>query len=96
MRDTMTIRLGQRGVLTLPKALRELYRLRPGDILTLQDLGGIFVLSPTRSEIDTQADQILSSLIQRGETLESMLAVLREEREKCEGRATRSSGIDRS
>ncbi len=33
--DTMTLQLAQRGVLTLPKSLRETYNLSPGDELTL-------------------------------------------------------------
>ena len=85
MRDTVSIQLGQRGVLTLPKALRDQYDLQPGNDFTLLDLGGVFVLSPTRSKIDSLADQLAASLAQKGETLESMLAVLREERERYEG-----------
>lgn len=85
MQDTITIQMGQRGILTLPKALRDLYTLRPGDDFTLLDLGGVFVLSPTRSEIDSLAEQLSVSLTEKGETLESMLTVLREERERYEG-----------
>jgi bifunctional DNA-binding transcriptional regulator/antitoxin component of YhaV-PrlF toxin-antitoxin module len=85
VQDTMSIQLGQRGVVTLPKALRDHYALRPGDDFTLLDLGGVFVLSPIRSEIDSLAEQLSVSLTQKGETLESMLTVLREERERYEG-----------
>ncbi len=82
MTDTMTVRLSQRGVVTLPKALREAYNLHPGDTFTLIDLNGVFVLSPRRSEIDSLADRLTQSLLERGETLESMLQTLREERER--------------
>ncbi|MEW5989507.1 MAG: AbrB/MazE/SpoVT family DNA-binding domain-containing protein [Chloroflexota bacterium] len=82
MSDTMILQLAQRGVLTLPKNLREAYRLQPGDNFTLLDLGGVFVLSPRRSEIDTLADRITQALVERGETLETMLLALREERER--------------
>jgi bifunctional DNA-binding transcriptional regulator/antitoxin component of YhaV-PrlF toxin-antitoxin module len=85
MRDTTVIQMGQRGVLTLPKALRDHYGLQSGDDFTLLDLGGVFLLSPTRSEIDSLAEQLTASLAQEGETLESMLAALREERERYEG-----------
>jgi bifunctional DNA-binding transcriptional regulator/antitoxin component of YhaV-PrlF toxin-antitoxin module len=81
MADTITIQLAQRGVLTLPKALRENYNLQPGDSLTLLDLGGVFVLSPVHSEIDALAERLTYSLTERGETLETMLQALREERE---------------
>ena len=81
MSDTMTVKLSQRGVLVLPKNLRESYDLKPGDDFTILDLGGVFVLKPHRSEIDALADRITQSLTEKGETLESMLQTLREERE---------------
>ncbi len=82
MTDTVTVLIAQRGVLTLPKAIRERYNLRPGDRFTLLDLGGVFVLSPQSSEIDALADRITRALTERGETLETMLQALREERER--------------
>ncbi len=85
MNDTMTIQMTQRGVLVLPKALREAYNLQPGDSFTLLDLGGVFVVSPLRSEIDVIADRISKELQDKGESLESMLQALREERENCAG-----------
>ena len=85
MRDTIRIQMGQRVAATLPKALRDRYQLWLGDELALLDLGGIFVLGSIRSEIDSLAEQLSVSLTQKGETLESMLAVLREERERYEG-----------
>ena len=68
-------------MVTLPKVLRKSYNLQPGDSFTLLDLGGIFVLTPRRSEIDGLADQIASVLTEQGETIETMLNALREERE---------------
>ena len=82
MTDTITLQLAQRGVLTLPKALRESYNLQPGDSFTLLDLGGVFVLSPRRSEIDSLAERLTHAFNERGETLETMLRTLREERER--------------
>jgi len=79
--DTFTIHLAQRGILTLPKALREAYKLSPGDELTLLDLGGIFVISPRRSEVDKLADRICAALNAQGENLDSILSQLRRERE---------------
>lgn len=82
MDDTLTLQMSQRGVLVLPKALREAYHLEPGDSFTLLDLGGVFVINPRLSEIDALADRITQTLLDKGETLESMLQTLREEREK--------------
>jgi AbrB family looped-hinge helix DNA binding protein len=81
MSDIMTVTVAQRGLVTLPKALRETYRIQEGDTLTLLDLGGVFVLSPRRSEIDGLADKISTALVEQGESLESMLQALREARE---------------
>jgi len=82
MKNTINVQLGQRGVMTLPKTLRENYHLKPGDQFTLLDIGGVFVLAPVHSRIDTLAEQITTSLLDQGETLEDMLVTLREERER--------------
>lgn len=87
MSDTITVQMGQRGVVTLPKSLRDSYNLEPGDRFTFLDLGGLFVLSPQRSEIDALADHLTEALTERGETLESMLQALRDERERYADRA---------
>jgi len=74
--------MAQRGLLTLPEVLRETYNLNPGDHFTLLDLGGVFVLSPRTSEVDDLAGRITQALIEEGESLESMLHTLREERKR--------------
>lgn len=78
----VTLQVAQRGLVTLPKSLREQYGIEPGDELTLLDIGGVFVLSPRRSEIDRLVDRLAEELRGRGETLESMLQAVREVREK--------------
>jgi len=80
--SSMTLHMAQRGLITIPKALREAYGIQPGDALTLLDLGGVFVLAPKPSQIDALADRIAVELQDKGETLESMLQALREERER--------------
>jgi len=85
MSSTITVQMGRRGVVTLPKRLRESYNLKAGDRFALLDLGGVFVLSPHRSDVDALADRITQALTERGETLETMLQVLREERESYAG-----------
>lgn len=82
MDDTISLQMGQRGVITFPKTLRENYRLKAGDEFTLLDIGGVFVLAPVRSQIDALANQITEALVDQGETLEDMLVALREERER--------------
>ncbi|MFN8497438.1 MAG: hypothetical protein U0641_06235 [Anaerolineae bacterium] len=82
MSEKILLHLAQRGVLVLPKAVRDRYNLQPGAELTLLDLDGVLVLSPRRSQVDVLADRISQSLATEGETLETMLQALREERER--------------
>lgn len=82
MTKTMALTLGQRGVLTLPKSVREEYALEPGSSVTLIDLGGVFVLSPRALEIDELSAKIGHSIAEKGIDLEGMLKILREQRER--------------
>lgn len=78
--QSFKVQVAQRGLVTLPQPLRQAYNIRPGQELRLHDLGGVFVLSPQPSQVAELADRIAGELSQRGETLESMLAALREVR----------------
>ncbi len=78
--QTFTLQVAQRGLVTLPKELRQAYNIQPGQQLTLLDLDGVFVLSPKPSQVDALANRIADELAGRGETLESMLQTLREVR----------------
>ena len=75
---TFTLQIAQRGLITLPQELRKTYNIQPGQEMNLFDLDGVFVLSPRPSQVDAIADRIAEELGRRGETLESMLAALRE------------------
>ena len=79
---SITLRMAKRGVIRIPKSLRDSYGLQPGDTFTLLDLGGVFVLNPRRSEIDAVADEIAAQWAEDGETLETMRQALGEERER--------------
>jgi AbrB family looped-hinge helix DNA binding protein len=79
---TTTLKMTQRGVIVIPKSIREAYGMQPGDMFTLLDLGGVLVLNPEKSEIDALADRIATQWTEDGETLESMLQALREERDR--------------
>ena len=78
----ITLQMAQRGVITIPKSLRESYGLQTGDIFTLVDLGGVFILSPGRSEIDMIADKVATQWTEDGQTLATMLKALGEERDR--------------
>ncbi len=81
MSDITRIQLAQRGLLTLPKELRDTYNLKPGDEMSLLDLGGVFILSPRHSQVDHLADNLRAAISERGESLESVLNELREMRQ---------------
>ncbi|MEW6239268.1 MAG: AbrB/MazE/SpoVT family DNA-binding domain-containing protein [Chloroflexota bacterium] len=81
MNNTFRVQVVQRGLITLPKELREQNRIDEGDTLTLIDLGdGVFVMSPRRSRVDEIANKLAKTWQDSGETLESMLKTLREVR----------------
>ena len=81
MNNTFQIQVVRRGIITLPKELREHYNIEEGDTLTLIDLGdGVFVISPRRSRVDEIANKLAREWQNSGESLESMLSTLREVR----------------
>ncbi len=48
METAYTIQLSQRGIITLPKSLRQRYSLQTGDIISLIDLGGVLSIRTVR------------------------------------------------
>jgi AbrB family looped-hinge helix DNA binding protein len=81
MNNTFQIQVVRRGIITLPKELREHNNIEEGDTLTLIDLGdGVFVISPRRSRVDEIANKLARKWQDSGESLESMLSTLREVR----------------
>jgi AbrB family looped-hinge helix DNA binding protein len=81
MNNTFQVQVVRRGVITLPKELRDHNHFKEGDVLTLIELGdGVVVLSSHRSRVDEIADKLAKEWQDTGESLESMLATLREVR----------------
>ena len=81
MRCAFQVQVVRRGVITLPKELRDRNNIEEGHILTLIELGdGIVVMSPRRSRVDEFADRLAKGWRDSGESLQSMLATLREVR----------------
>jgi AbrB family looped-hinge helix DNA binding protein len=81
MNNIYHVQVVRRGVITLPKDLREQSHIKEGDTLTMIDLGdGVVVMSPRRSLVDEIANKLAKEWQDSDETLESMLASLREVR----------------
>ncbi len=76
------LQITKRGVVTLPAEVRKRSNLREGQVLTLLDLGGVFVLAPRELEIDILATRLAEKWQAQGESLETMLKTLREVRDE--------------
>ncbi|MGI6209804.1 MAG: AbrB/MazE/SpoVT family DNA-binding domain-containing protein [Anaerolineae bacterium] len=78
-----TVRIGNKGVITLPADLRKRHGLEEGDILTVVDVGdGTFVLSPMVSEVARQGDRVAEIMEEYGVSTEDILQQLADEREQ--------------
>lgn len=79
--NTFQVQVVRRGIITLPKELREHNNIEEGDTLTLIELdNGVVIMSPKRSRVDEIADKLAKEWQDSGESLESMLSTLREVR----------------
>jgi len=77
-----TVRIGNKGVITLPVELRRQYGLEVGDVLTVADAGdGTIVLAPMISEVARQGDRVAELLDEYGVSTDEILQQLEEERE---------------
>lgn len=68
-----TIKLQQRGLLTLPKKLRDSLSLKEGQILTVQQVNGKIILEAQTSAVDSDLAQALTQGledIKRGKFIE--------------------------
>lgn len=80
---THTVQLRKRGVLTLPKSLRETHGMEEGDPLHLVDVGGgTVVMSPMRPMVPELAEEIAAIRRAEGLSMDAVLQGLREQREQ--------------
>ena len=77
-----TVKLRQRGVITLPKEVREKYDLAEGDALHLVDLDGAVVLSPMIPVVPELAREIARVRQEQNLTMDELLDSLRSERKR--------------
>ncbi len=75
-----TIKVRQRGVLTLPAEFRTKYGIQAGDTFRLVDLDGVFVLTPPM--VPELAREIERLRREAGLSIEELLNTLREQRER--------------
>ncbi len=79
---TKTIQIRKRGVLTLPKTIREKYRLDEGDPVTLIDLGEGILISPKLTTVPKLAAELEYMIEKEGLSLEDLLQGVAEERSR--------------
>lgn len=77
-----TVQVRKRGVITLPNALREKYKIEEGETFRVLDLDGVFILTPLAPMVPELAREIERVRIEAGLTTEELLASLREQRER--------------
>jgi bifunctional DNA-binding transcriptional regulator/antitoxin component of YhaV-PrlF toxin-antitoxin module len=79
---SVTVQMRDKGGITLPADLRKRYRLNPGDVFTLVDLGdGSFLLTARTLQTERLGDLVADGMARAGLAVEDLLAALDEERE---------------
>lgn len=87
MKNTIQVQVVRRGMLTLPKELRNHNNIEEGDMLTFIDLGGgVILMRPQRSRVDEIANKLAREWQDSGQSLESMLSTLHEVRAEYDTR----------
>lgn len=82
MAELVTITVDEQGAITIPVSLLQHYKLHPGDKIMVLDLDGLLVLHPPEDDVDVIANRIGSKLTANGETLETIMQAVREQREQ--------------
>ena len=77
---TYPIRLRNRGQITIPQGIRDNLDLTEGDILTLQQVGGLVLLTPKQPQVPKLADKIVSMMEKENVSMADLLLGLEEER----------------
>ncbi len=75
-----TIQMRERGVVTLPKAVRHRYALAPDTPLTLIDWDGVLLLSSRIPVVTELAQQIAAERERTGLSVEDLLMAWRHDR----------------
>lgn len=71
--NTATIKLRERGQLTLPKSLRDALHLETGDALRAVKIANAIVLTPRRMDLDAPRKQMQKLIKQHGVSAEELL-----------------------
>jgi len=84
MAETITVEITPQDIIMLPKAKLQSQTFHAGETFVLLDLGDTWLLCPRTAAVDVIADYIAEGLQASGETLESVLSDIREQRASYE------------
>ncbi|HQY91541.1 AbrB/MazE/SpoVT family DNA-binding domain-containing protein [Caldilinea sp.] len=87
MMDAYTIRIRERGQVTIPQVVRERMAVKEGDTLTLFQVDDLILLATKQLLIPQLSEQFSALMDAEGVTLADLLIDLRDERQTS--RATR-------
>ena len=80
--SAITLQVGRKGTITLPRDLRRRYNVGEGDVFTVVDLGdGSLLLTPHVSQVARLGDQVTRILTSEGVAVDVLLDALDQERE---------------
>jgi AbrB family looped-hinge helix DNA binding protein len=81
MMQSYTVRLRERGQLTIPQDVRENLTIHDGDLLTLIQVDELLLLTPKKPLIPQLSAQFSALMDEQGVTLADLLEGLEKERE---------------
>ena len=79
--QTYTVRLRERGQMTIPQAVREELDVKEGDTLTLLQIDGFLLLRPKQPLVPLLSEQFSRQMDEAGLSLAELLEGLAEERQ---------------
>ena len=79
--QTYSVRLRERGQLTIPQSARDNLAVKEGDTLTLIQIDGLLLLGPKQPLVPQLSDQFSKQMDEAGVSLADMLEGLAQERQ---------------
>lgn len=80
--QTYSVRLRERGQLTIPQAARDLLSMKEGDTLTLIQVDDLLVLGATQPQVPRLSAEFSRIMDEEGVSLADLLEGLNEERQR--------------
>ncbi len=79
--QTYTVRMRDRGQVTIPRDVRDKLKAGEGDMLTLLQIDDFMLLTPRQPRVPVLAEQFAAEMEKAGVSLADLLSGLVEERE---------------